>query len=66
MCAFDIFQNREINVPFFIKGLDNLGLVVSHPGDTHTQGIKLIFQVIQFHELTNAEGSPINRSIEYK
>ena len=57
-------SEQGINVPFFIKGLDNLGLVVSHPGDTHTQGIKLVFQVIQLHELTNAERSPIDGTVE--
>jgi len=66
MFTFYILQNREINAPLFIKGLDYLGRVVSHADDTYTKGVKLIFQVIQFHELTNAEGSPIHRAVEDK
>ena len=56
--AWDI-RNEEYGEGTFAYG-------IPHPGDTHTQSIKLVFQVIQFHELTNAERSPIDGTVENK
>jgi hypothetical protein len=51
---------------FFVELLDDLRLVIGHADDTYADGFELVSDVIQFHELTNAEWSPVDRSVENK
>ena len=59
-----IAQHWILYFPFLMECLDDFRLVEGHANDTDTDGLELVFDFIQFHELTNAEGSPVDGAIE--
>jgi len=70
MSTIHVAQHRILYFPFLMECLDDFGFVVSHANDTDTDtdtdtdSFELVFEVVQFHELTNAEGSPVDGAIE--
>ena len=56
----------ETQYPTFHQKPGLTRLVISYACNTNANVCKLRFKIIQFHELTNAKWSPVNRSIKDK